>query len=295
MAFSNPCVMCTSQGSKQGLIDAEVIYERARKCSSTEESQVLKHEIMHRLRDYVSSNTNDPAVYKMLQNALTKLKASEYTGGSNKSFTFRSVRTTITDKECNMEQSAAPQDEATNINHCNYQPGITLQNGTLYITMVKGIDVVRDNVTLEHVSSVIEKNVERCRIVLMGRIETAYLCNVKDSIVWIGVASSSVISEWIESSRVIVSCRQLRIADSIGVKFFVNTVTPPIIERSKGITVAKNHINYPDQEHDAKISGISPWHGDGNITVTDFSWHHGAMSPSWKPCPPPAGCEAIHH
>eukprot|EP00371_Babesia_bovis_P001924 XP_001610571.1 hypothetical protein [Babesia bovis T2Bo] len=96
----------------------------------------------------------------MLQNALTKLKASEYTGGSNKSFTFRSVRTRITDKECNMEQSAAPQDEATNINHCNYQPGIRLQNGTLYITMVKGIDVVRDNVTLEHVGSVIVKNVD---------------------------------------------------------------------------------------------------------------------------------------
>ncbi|GFE53852.1 tubulin-folding cofactor C-like [Babesia ovis] len=273
--------MSTSPDFKQSLADAEALYESARSCSSAEEVAMLKARVTTRLRDYVSSNSNYPAVYK---NARRVLEGREQSQPTVPSFSFRALKT----RECrNGAATTSDPDLGTQggstvdaTTATTSDPDVRIQHGTLYISNLKGLDIVRNKEELKHVGRVIISNVEQCRVVLMATVETVYLSKAMQSFVWIGISKASVIAEEIHGSTLVLCSRQLRIAAASNSKFLVDTVTAPIIERSNTLLFAKNHLGYPGLHEQLEDWGLAESLLRGKPTVTDFSWHHGGKSPN---------------
>ncbi|ORM40552.1 Tubulin-folding cofactor C [Babesia sp. Xinjiang] len=276
--------MSTLEDSRESLAEAEALYESARSCRSAEEAAKIKGKLIIRLQDYVSmTNSYSPAVYKVLQNAVKLLESHERAASVRPSFRFKSVQTREPPKaevtQVSVQPPTAEAKKPADNHTCD--SGVRLQDGTLYICKLKGLDIVRSKDELVNVGRVILKDLDGCRVVLLGVVETVYISNLKNSLAWIGISRGSVISESLINSKIISCCRQLRIADSMMTKFLIDAVTPPIIERSSDISFARNHIRYDGQMEQLESSGLKDLLLSGVPTAIDFSWHHASPSPNW--------------
>ncbi|GBE62246.1 tubulin folding cofactor [Babesia ovata] len=279
--------MSTAPGGSLSMAEAEALLEAARRCCTAEESARLKRRLEELLQEYVSLSSADyfsPAIYAMLQNATKALEGRQQTTPVRSTFSFKSVRTRVptpaTDAAVSVP-SKEPSDVAPAA-HATPKKGVSVENGTLRIQGLSGIDVVRCDAELQGIGTVMMKDLERCRVILLGIVEAVYITDIKDSLIWIGAARGSAILHSLCDSTMLICCRQLRIANSVGSKFLTDTVTMPIIERTNGVSFAKNHVRYAGQAHHLEASGLKDVLMTEAPAATDFSWHHSGASPNWS-------------
>lgn len=225
------------------------------------------------------SKTQISPTYKVLNNALKLLNNKDKPKEISSGFSFKPI--------IRAETSENSQTKETTFTPVGTRKPISNEPTFVYkercvIKNLKGKRIFRNQKTPNEVASVVLENLENCEIIMLNTVESTYVSNVRNSIIWIAIAKSSVIADSISGTVFIASCRQLRISNGINCRLFVDTVTSPIIESSKCMKFAKNHIQYPNYKEDLKESGLEGDILEKQESVVDFSWHNSEKSPNWE-------------
>ncbi|CDR97683.1 hypothetical protein, conserved [Babesia bigemina] len=147
----------------------------------------------------------------MLQNATRTLEGRQQAAPVRSTFSFKPVRSRQTAAASDAAPSVPPAETSGTASVARPEPksGVSVENGTLRIQGLSGIDVVRCGAELHGIGTVMMRDLD----------------------IRIGVARGSAILHSLCASTMLICCRQLRIANSVGSKFLTDTVTMPIIER----------------------------------------------------------------
>lgn len=272
------------------LADAEELYEKAKKCNTPAAITALLGTVNDRIRDYLAVSSTDhsnPATYKTLRNTVQLLEFLDRDIGQKRGlgfkFTKRKLATTSAAPSAEAQKNNAPdQDGKAAKARIGQEQTIDAVGGKINISSLKGADVVRKSEELKDIGTVNIKKLERCRVMILGTVESSYIADVKDSVIWIGISRGAVSLESVVGSTVIVCCSQLRISNSENSTFLIDTVTTPIIEKSSNIVFAKNHMFYSGFPEELRDSGLKPVRLSRHTAIKDFSWHREAQSPNWS-------------
>ncbi|KAK1441828.1 tubulin folding cofactor C like protein [Babesia gibsoni] len=273
------------------LADAEALYEQCKKCETHAEVKILIKTVNDSIKAYLSVSSAEainPAIYKTLRNAARHVDNLDRELAPKLGFSFKVLKRNYTSDTTGTTADATvagvSQDAKNKVEEPKGGPPctVTLSHGTMTICGLEGLDVVRRCDELNDVGIVNVKQLGRCRVLLLGTVDSVYIADVKDCIIWIGISKAAVILDSIVNSTVILCCSQLRIANSQNNTFLVDTVTLPIIEKSSHITFAKNHVLYSEfrqqlEESRLEIKGLTR-----HSKIKDFSWHRDEPSPNWK-------------
>ncbi|EKX74384.1 conserved hypothetical protein [Theileria equi strain WA] len=297
----------------ESLDKAEDLLKRAELANTDTEITHLIKVVETSIKELVATNclkTQNSAIYKVLNNALKVLNSKDKIKLLPSKFSFKPTEKVETPK--NLQTVVTIPTPVDNRKLTSNEPTFTYKERCV-IKNLKGKRYVRNKQYVDDspeyleskelqmklhpfsqkiwfVNFIMHINVqENCEIILLNTVESAYLSNIRNSIIWIGIAKSSIIIDSISDIVLITSCGQLRISNGTNCRFFVDTVTPPIIESSEGMKFSKNHVGYPNYKEELKKSGLEEGLLESQETIIDFSWHHPEKSPNWEICEQKAG------
>ncbi|BAM39680.1 uncharacterized protein TOT_010001134 [Theileria orientalis strain Shintoku] len=217
----------------------------------------------------------NPSMYKTLNAALTILNDKNQRNSNTNKFSFKSLRgKPVKFSEPKADEPQEPTHSPLGRPELVYDENCIIKN-----INDKRIFRFLNSGKLGYVNI---ENAQNSDIILINVADSSFIYNVKNCIIWLSIANSSVMLDNVSDSVIITCSRQLRVSNSKNVKFFTNTVTPPIIEMSKNLSFSTNHLTYEGFEDHLKMSDLSGDFLESQDSIKDFSWHHPQKSPNWE-------------
>ncbi|OII72072.1 uncharacterized protein cubi_01405 [Cryptosporidium ubiquitum] len=131
-------------------------------------------------------------------------------------------------------------------------------------------------------------NVCNSKLKFLSCLNQLEISNTEDSTIYFGPVSTSVSVKNCKNCTIVLTCRQIRIHNSNGLKIRLSCCTPPLIENCSNIIFdirIKNSLNfYKMFENHLREIGLheSEFLIKSNFKVSDFSWLKIQDSPNWK-------------
>ena len=124
------------------------------------------------------------------------------------------------------------------------------------------------------------KNLENCRIYLLGRLKAIHMFNLKNCQVYVGpVSGAAHITECVECV-IHVAAHQIRIHQSRNTDFYIFVSSNPIVESVESVRFAPYAFKYDLLDEHFALTG----YGSENKwdLVQDFKWLKQTKSPNWS-------------
>ncbi|UKJ88511.1 hypothetical protein MACJ_000955 [Theileria orientalis] len=262
----------------QNLDYAESLLVKAKAVESDSEIQDLIFKSENSIKELFSSsypNQPNPSIYKTLNTALNILTDKNQKKSNINKFTFKSLRS----KPAKFSEQNADKPKEPIYLSPGHPELVYNENCIIKNINDKRIFRFLNSGKLGYVNI---ENTQNCDIILINVADSSFIYNVKNCIIWLSIANTSVMLDNVSDSVIITCSRQLRVSNSKNVKFFTNTVTPPIIEMSKNLSFSTNHLTYEGFEDHLKISDLRGDFLESQDSIKDFSWHHPQKSPNWE-------------
>lgn len=136
----------------------------------------------------------------------------------------------------------------------------------------------------EEVGEFTLSDLDSCEVRIIGCVRTLFVHRLKDSRVYVGAVTGSVLIEDVEGCVFAMASHQIRIHGTRRSDFYLRVRSRPIIEDSNGVRFAPYCLRYEGIEEDLRSAGLDAETGNwGN--VDDFKWLRAVQSPNWSILP----------
>lgn len=127
-------------------------------------------------------------------------------------------------------------------------------------------------------------DLDSCQVRIIGCVRALFVHRLKNSRVYVGPVTGSVLIEKAEGCVFAVAAHQIRIHGARTTDFYIRVRSRPIIEDSNGVRFAPYCLSYQGIEEDLRGAGLDAETGNwGN--VDDFRWLRAVQSPNWSVLP----------
>eukprot|EP01069_Polyplicarium_translucidae_P005909 Polyplicarium_translucidae@DN2874_c0_g1_i1.p1 len=135
--------------------------------------------------------------------------------------------------------------------------------------------------SVDSTSSLTFRNLKNCQVLSLSPNRGTGIFECEDSSFYFGAVDGPLRSSQCNRCSFAAVSRQLRATDCVNVTFWVDSLSAPVIEKTKAAVFSNYIFDFPEMENDLGAT-MGTTDLKASREVRDFDWHRQQASPNWR-------------